>query len=348
MTALLELASGVDSLYLSGRCELPDDLWGALDAARELAREQGEPTELNLFGYDWQVKPGLLHLYRYRLDHPLVTLGLSPSEHLPSLYAQFRAEGIHSLGADGVVRWLTSALANADVEPQWSVSRIDLHADWQGWELIGDQRHRFICRSRTLVTYEEGDALSGFSFGRRTSHSRTARIYDKTAEMQRTGNDWLPDLWGKQFDPDLPVLRVEFEFGRNTLRDCQVDTPTETLANADRLWAYATQNWLTYRRPTDHACAFRWPIAPEWTDIQRATLAGSAVPMNRITAGKTAGSRRRLMPALNGYLASFAALTGNDTIEDACDALPAHARAYELRSRRSFCDRVHEKRRQQP
>lgn len=36
-----------------------------------------------------------------------------------------------------------------------------------------------------------------------------ARIYDKTAEVQRRGVSWLPDLWGTE-GSDPPVWRLEF------------------------------------------------------------------------------------------------------------------------------------------
>ena len=153
MSALVELASGVDSLYVSGRCDLPAPLLDRLEAAREVAREARGPVPFEFGGYDWELKPSGLHRYRFWLDHPLLALGLSPSEKMPAVYAQIRSEAIHApIGADGVLSLLAGALANAGVECSWKTSRIDLHADWQHWSLSGDQRHRFVCRARALTT----------------------------------------------------------------------------------------------------------------------------------------------------------------------------------------------------
>jgi hypothetical protein len=124
-----------------------------------------------------------------------------------------------------------------------------------------------------------------------------------------------------------------------------LSTPTDVLVNVDRLWAYATGEWLSYRRPSAHERAARWPVAPEWERIRRCRLAGSALPMERIRAGRAEGELRRLMPGLNGYVAGFASWTGHDTIADACAALPAFLAAYEQQSGRAFGDRVEEKRR---
>lgn len=348
MAELTELASGVDSLYLSGRCELPATLLAELEAAKLDALNQGGPVGFEFGGYDWQLKSSSLHRYRYWLDHPLAAVGITPSDNLPALFVQFRSEGIHSMGANGLLAWLNSAVGNADLAPVWSVSRMDLHADWQGWTLTGDHRRRFVCRSRSLATYEEGPDLSGFSFGNRRSKTITARIYDKTNEIATKGGAWLFEVWGDAFDADLPGLRVEFEFSRNALREMTLHDPVTTLAQVDRMWAYATREWLTYRSLSNHSCVFRWPIAREWQQIQNATLAGSAIPMTRITDANRAADLERIMPGLTGYMATFGALTGNDTIDDACTALPNHLRAYENRSRRSYCSRVHERQRKQP
>lgn len=346
---LTELASGVDTLYVSARCDIPASRFEELDQARELARQRSTAERFVFGGYDCELKLGSLNKHRYRLDHPVARVGISPSDSLPALFVQFQSESIHSVGATGVLRWLDSVLANEGLDAQIQASRIDLHADWQGWNLIGDQRHRFVCRARSRVTYEDGDDLTGFGFGNLNSKSIIARIYDKTEEMRKTGKDWLPALWGTAYEPDAgPVLRTEFQFDRNALRESGINTPDEAIANIGGLWAYATQEWLTYRQPSRHECTFRWPIAPEWQQVQRATLGGSTVPIQRIKDGNIAGSLRRITPAMNGYLASFGALTGHDDIEAVCDAAKIHLRAYEQRSRRSFCDRVHERRRKLP
>jgi len=70
--------------------------------------------------------------------------------------------------------------------------------------------------------------------------------------------------------------------------------------------------------------------------------------MDRIQAGASAGLLRKLLPALNGYVASFAALVNVDTVADACDRLPHHLRGYERLSGVDFTDRVAEKRRARP
>lgn len=64
--------------------------------------------------------------------------------------------------------------------------------------------------------------------------------------MQLRGHDWWPKVWGERYDPSLPVLRVEFEIGRQGLAEYQVESPSEGLEAAPRLWASVTSKWLRY------------------------------------------------------------------------------------------------------
>jgi hypothetical protein len=341
-----ELASGVDALYLSGRCDLPEPLVARLTAARETAREADGPVPFSFGGYDWEMQPHGLGRYHFRIDHPLAVVGLTTRERLPTLRVQTRAEALHSaMGPAGVVRWITSAITNEGLPIIWTVSRLDLHADVQGWNPTGNDRHRFACRAKTLATYEDDGALSGWTFGNRKSKTVNGRIYDKTREIAGNGHDWWHDIWGPKYDPAMPVWRIEFEFYRAILKEMGLSDPESVLAAVDRIWAYAANEWLTYRRPTNHDRTARWPLSAEWEKIQRVTLAGNALPMERIRAGRAAGGLRTSMPGINGYVATFAAWTGHDTIDDACAALPNYLRNFEATSGRTFIDRVTDKRR---
>ena len=341
-----ELASGVDALYLSARCELPAALVDRLDTARQTAIENEGPFSLSFGGYDWELQPHGLGRYHFRLDHPLATVGVTTSDKLPTFRVQTRAEALHSqMGPRGVVRWITSALHNEGLPANWIVSRLDLHADTQGWNPTGNDRHRFVCRARRLATYEDDTDLTGFTFGNRSTKSVNGRIYDKTREILGNGHDWWLDIWGAKHDPEQPVWRTEFELHRAALKEMGLSGPFETLDAADRIWRYVTTDWLTYRRPSAHDRAARWPLSAEWESLQRVSLAGNALPMERIRSGRATGGLRTAMPGINGYVATFASWTGFATIEDACAALPDYLRAYERTSGRSFCDRVDEKRR---
>jgi hypothetical protein len=62
--------------------------------------------------------------------------------------------------------------------------------------------------------------------------------------------------------------------------------------------------------------------------------------------GRRKGGLRKLMPVLNGCLASFAALVGTEGIQQSCAAMPPFLRDYEVRTGLAFVDRVAEKARE--
>jgi hypothetical protein len=224
----------------------------------------------------------------------------------------------------------------------FTVSRLDLYVDVQGWVPTGDDRHRFVCRAQALETFEDGGELTGFSFGRRKTGTITARIYEKSRDAERKGADFWGDVWGEAFDATLPVFRVEFELARSVLRQYRVNTLDEVLDAVPALWMSVTSDWLSYRSPTADRTRARWPIAPEWRAVQHARLGDSGFGIERMYDGRTKGSIRRLMRLLNGSVAHYGALVGTAEIEGTCDQLALNLRDWEIVSRKRFSDRVGE------
>ncbi len=194
------------------------------------------------------------------------------------------------------------------------VNRVDLFADWQGWNLTLDDAQRFVCRADARRTYEIAGTLTGFEFGSRTTKTFLARLYDKTADMAAKDSGWWLEVWGERCVPGLPLHRLEFEIGRQGLVEFDLNTPAQVLAAAGDLWAYATTDWLTYRSPTADKTRSRWPVAPEWLQVQQATLGHEAVGIQCLRISRPAASVERLLPGLTGYLASLGALIGTRDI----------------------------------
>lgn len=344
--SVVELASGIDALYLSGRASLSPACLDRLEAARRVAEEDEAASSLVLGGEVFSIARHGWGKYRYCLRHANGQVGVTASRRLPAVRIQPRAEFLHGVGAAAVVRWFEGVLVELVGPLLLSVARVDLFADVQGWSLSGDDRRRFVGRCRDLSTYEHGGDFTGFVFGRRSSKTITARIYDKTRDAKAKGADYWPEVWGAAYDPEEAVLRVEFEVGREALREYDLHGPDEVLPAVGGLWVSLTSEWLTYRSPTSDATSSRWPVAPEWQAVQRARLASSPIGLERTFAGKRSGELRKLLPGLTGYVVGAAALLGLDGIEEACRALPVLLRRYEKESRRSFRARVAERRRE--
>jgi hypothetical protein len=97
---------------------------------------------------------------------------------------------------------------------------------------------------------------------------------------------------------------------------------------------------LTYRSPTADQTRSRWPIAPEWLQVQGATLGHQAVGLERLRLARRSRSIEKQLPGLTGYLASLGALIGTHGIDDTLRAIGHHLHTYEIVSHTAFADRV--------
>ncbi len=319
-SGLVELASGIDAIYCSGRADLPVEFLRLVDWAKEEAQITGREAEVSIGGSLFRVQSFGMGRYPYRLDHEHGVIGVTDSGKLPAVKIQPRASFLHGVGAKSAVDWFR-AILECDVGPvQLTCSRLNLHSDWQGWHLEGDDRSRFVCKANTRVLYEDGGVFTGFVFGKRKTKTIAARIYDKTEEIKLKGNAYWEDIWGPAFDSDLPVLRVEFEFGRQGLSEFGIWSPYEAIDAASGLWMAGTE-WLSYRIPGDDATRSRWGVAPEWQAIRRSAVVEAPCGLERIYKGIERGKLDRIVPNLIGYLVSYAAIFGFDSAEEACEEL---------------------------
>jgi len=340
--AVRELASGIDSLYLSGRARLPESFLGRLERSKGRAAEVGEAIEFDLGGVSFGLSPYGFGRYPYRLSHEYGVIGFTPSEHLPAIRVQPKAELLHGIGPAATVDTFSS-LASAIATVEWSVARADLFADVQGFWPDANTRDRFMCRARTLNTFEEAGDLTGFQFGRRKGGGITARLYEKSGQARKKGAEYWFELWGEAYRPGEPVARVEIEFGRKVLHQCGVESPDDLFSNLAGLWGYGTE-WLSYRLPTSDQTRSRAAVAPEWEAIRNVSMRDRPVTIERTTATKAATSERQLLPGLCGFVSSFAAIRNVDSIGATLDLIDPVLRDYERQTGIPFSTRVHKKR----
>ena len=123
----------------------------------------------------------------------------------------------------------------------------------------------------------------------------------------------------------------------------RLDTPAQVLAAIADLWHYATGEWLTYRTrvatPT-----LPPPARQRVAAIEKASLSGACLGLERVADGRRCGSLRKLFPGLAGYLAAFAVAVGTEGIEDTLVALDRQLRNDEIARRVTFPERIERRR----
>jgi hypothetical protein len=186
--------------------------------------------------------------------------------------------------------------------------------------------------------------MTGFQFGRRSGGGISARLYEKAGQAQAKGAEWWLDVWGTAYEKDEPVTRIEFEFGRTVLRECNVDTPEDLFRARAGLWGYATE-WLSFRRPTADKTRSGWPLVAQWETVRNASLRDWPVTVARTTGARDAASERRIVAGLCGYVSSRAAFRYVDTIDEALGLADPVLREYERTTGIPFQSRAAKKRR---
>ena len=274
--------------------------------------------------------------YPVFLKHEFGRIGFSQSNSVPGVRLQIRSKFLHNLGAEKALLWFSNRLEEMGILTSWTLSRLDLYTDVQGWNPEARDRPNFLTRAGDVHYFETDDSFSGYTFGTRKSGTITCRIYNKTLELRKKNDGWTPLIWGDRVDHAFPVWRVEFETGTKYLHQVGIKSASEGLSQVASIWAYATEDWLTLRTPTDDSNKSRWPISEPWKFIQNSSLRGSAVPMKRIKDAQTGASLDALLAPFRGYLTSMGTYLGATNLDEAFDTTKKFVSKNERRSKQTI------------
>jgi len=135
----------------------------------------------------------------------------------------------------------------------------------------------------TMEFSDGSSGFTGFRYERSTTRPLTFRVYDKRAEQESTDGDFWPDVWSEhQVGDDAPVWRVEFEAGRDRLKERGVDTWSDLKGQKiERFWTYCTtsfahmdrQVWDRVQDASTQDAAERAEVEPQ-RDAERLKLQG--------------------------------------------------------------------------
>lgn len=337
---LVELASGVDMLVASGWVELSDQLLEDLEELRGRAEAVQLPQPISIADTEFGLLPYVWGKYRFRLEHPFGLVGLRVHGALPTLRIQVRSAFLHAVGPEASWEWFADRLRSWLGPITWKVSRIDLHADFQGWGLTPSDLDDFQCRATTAVTYQSSRNWNTFQFGLRSSKTISGRIYDKTAEVAKKGGDLSTEIWGDRYESGKAVVRVEFELHRAALVEFGIESPEEALACVGALWASLTETWLTHRSPTADQTHSRWPISTIWRTVQRASLRGEAIGLDRVRDSERRADFDRLARGLIGFLASLGVHWRVDDTDAVLARIPIAIRHWETKTGERLPERI--------
>lgn len=266
------LRHGVDSLYLSFPGAIDREVALGLQELKQLAQSGYEQEQALATYYNgdqlFMVAPRGRGRFAFVLEDNWFRLELSNANAgvLPLAHVQVRSEYLTAVGVEEAISSLESLVPEfGQPTGPATVSRIDLFVDFTtAADPTSFPGGHWVKRCRKRDIHEDRDYITGISFG--AGNEISARLYDKTREIQKSGKDYLKPLWAAQgWQEGETVWRMEFQVRREGLPQELKGAASEAVALLGPLWRYLTAEWLRLAVPQDSdENRTRWPVHPLW------------------------------------------------------------------------------------
>lgn len=234
----------------------------------------------------------------------------------PSVMVEIRSEPLWTHGPVVCVERVLHLIASIGGElVTCKVSRADLCVDvllpasiWHPG-LTGN----FVKRAKNISIYKDNERFTGIHIGK---GKILARLYDKVHEIRSKSHKyWMFDVWGfapHQLDAQHKVIRVEYQFRREPLKETGISSFEDLMAKLPGLWAYATREWFkVHDDPKKHHT--QQQVLPWWAIVQGG-MDGSMQANPLIRAKAIALDEHRNAQQILGNLITVVALQMGDTL----------------------------------
>lgn len=317
---------GVDSLYLSFPGAIDPELAIYLQECKLKAQCSNEHVialaGIGIGDHQFVVLPRGRGRFAFVLEDNWFSVQLANGSggQLPLALVQIRSEYLTAVGPEEAIRVISEligGLGRVDGPPR--ISRLDLYADFgTAFPLTDFPGSHWVKRSKKRSIHEECDEVTGISFG--GGNEVSARLYDKTRELLKSGKDYLKPLWASQgWDGQEQVWRMEFQIRREGLPEAMKGPAAEALGLAGNLWRYLCTEWLRLAVPSpSDDTRSRWPTHPLWEDLSHLwDIDPETPPLTRVARARLPSDDYLFRAGIAG-LTSFMAREG---IEDVGEGL---------------------------
>lgn len=330
------LRTGIDSLYLSygGRLAnaYDDELATKKLAAQSTDGVERATAQLLLADHTLEVAGRGEGKYGYVLADNWYHMGVSSrnARSMPLAYVQVSSEVLTLAGYEAACSELHTLIAAlGEVVQPPKVSRVDLCVDfiWDGGLEFIDRTH-WVTRAQAKRSYFHNDDLSSWVVG--AGGDLSARLYDKTLELNKSKKDYLKPIWTKAgWDGQQTVWRLEFQFRRPLLQELGIEGLDDLDTKLAGLWRYGTTKWLKLTVPTEtDQTQSRWPLHSLWQMLIKADW-GLKVhqPLRRVRQSRVPSNHRLFVHGV-GAITSFMAIEGITDFDKGIDEFTKAAKHY--------------------
>lgn len=250
--------------------------------------------------------------FAYVLEDNWFSVQVSNACSLPLAHVQIRSEYLTAVGPEEAIRVLDRLIALlGEVRGEATIGRIDLYADFVcDLDITAEPAFAWVKRCRTRHVHEEGDRVTGISFG--PGNELSARLYDKTFEITKSGKHYLKPLWAANGWKDgQTVWRLEFQARREAFAHSLKGPALEVLAFVGAWWRFLATEWLRLGIPSkSDETRSRWSTHPVWVALSEAFDSPPDAPsMCRVTKSRLPSDDAIFRQGISG-LSSYMAREG--------------------------------------
>lgn len=314
----------MDSLYLSYPGQLSESWDARLDELKTFAQSDDEneqaQAQVTICAHLFEVRDKGMPRFPYVLVDNSFFIKLNrKSKTLPMAHVQVSSEYLAAVGievAEQNLRQIINSLGL--VSGAASLSRADLFADFVcAHDLALIEQPHWITRAAKLAKYydtRQPEPFTGWIIG--IGGDLHARLYEKVIEIiTQSHKNYLFELWAASgWQAGEKVWRMEFQCGKQPLKELGFRTLPDLLEKQAALWCYLTQDWLRLATPNPNdRKRDRWPNHPLWNAISDVfSLSVDQPRLSRFRPARLPADERLFVHGLGG-LTSFMASRG---IED--------------------------------
>ncbi|MBE0472206.1 MAG: hypothetical protein IBX55_22200, partial [Methyloprofundus sp.] len=211
------LRCAVDSLYMSFTGILRNHIETRLEEGKAAAQNAPDTDKskatLELFDHYFEILPRGSGKFAYVLEDSWFRIELpsSKARKMPLAYVQVKSELLTFTPIEQIIETLTHIVTHLGyLKDEPRISRIDVCLDFfciEPFDLSQTQIRQWKTRAGHIDQYYEHKQLTGWRIGK---GDVMGRIYDKTREIQKSGKEYLYDLWANQgWDRQTKVWRIE-------------------------------------------------------------------------------------------------------------------------------------------
>ena len=330
------LRNGIDSLYLSYQGELHQEMEEKLKDYKQSAQSRlpmEKAKAVWVMGeHCFEIKDKGTGYYPYILEDNAYRIQFSSAkaQQLPLAYVQLRSDWLTHKGIIHCKTELENIIGTFGfIEESENVSRSDLFVDFVAEiDLEQIQLAQWVTRSKRHGTFHVDKVFTGYTFG--LGGDISARLYDKTEEIKKSGKIYLYDLWReKGWKEGQRVYRLEFELKNRVLTEHDSKTIDKLLYRAGGLWRYCLLNWLKLTVPNvADDTQSRWPLHPLWVELADIEWQGSFEGVSIPVRTTRIPPDSNLFEAGLSGLTSYMAINQIDDYEEAISKFISDAAEY--------------------